>query len=243
MTTTAARASLAARSADYLTFVERWLSERPVAHITEIIGDAGGPQHVAVVVVDLTNGFCHQGPLSSPRVAALLPRVAELLTAAHTAGVRAIVLPQDAHAPDAEEFGSFPPHCVRDTSEALTAPELRQLPFASKFTVVPKNSISSTIATGFDDWDARGGPYATYLVVGDCTDFCIYQAATALKLRSNARQLGTRVIVPVDCVDTYDIPLDTARAIGAEPHPADLIHHVFLHSLATNGVEIVASIQ
>jgi nicotinamidase-related amidase len=243
MTTTTAPASLAERSADYLTFLERWLPDRPVAQLTEIIAAAGGPQHVAVVVVDLTNGFCHQGPLSSPRVAALLPRAARLLTAVHTAGVRAIVLPQDAHAPDAQEFGSFPPHCVRDTAEALTAPELSQLPFAGEFTVVPKNSISSTIATGFDDWDARGGPYAAYIIVGDCTDLCIYQAATALKLRGNARRLRTRVIVPVDCVDTYDIPLSTARANGAEPHPADLIHHVFLHSLATNGVEIVASIQ
>jgi nicotinamidase-related amidase len=243
MTTTNTPATLAARAAEYLDFLERWLPQRPVARLSEIIAGSGGPQHVAIVVVDLTNGFCHQGPLSSPRVAALLPRVARLLTAAHAVGVRAIVLPQDAHAPDAQEFGSFPPHCVRATAEALTAPELRQLPFAREFTVLPKNSISSTIATGFDEWDARGGPYATYIVVGDCTDFCIYQAATALKLRGNARQLGTRVIVPVDCVDTYDIPLETAQAVGAEPHPADLIHHVFLHSLTTNGVEIVASIQ
>jgi nicotinamidase-related amidase len=243
MTTTTAHATLAARSADYLNFLERWLSARPVAQLSEIITGAGGPQHVAIVVVDLTIGFCHEGPLSSPRVAALLPRVTQLLTAAHTAGVRAIVLPQDAHAPDAQEFGSFPPHCVRDTVEALTAPELRQLPFANEFTILPKNSISSTIATDFDEWDARGGPYAAYIVVGDCTDFCVYQAATALKLRGNARQLGTRVIVPADCVDTYDIPLDSARASGAEPHPADLIHHVFMHSLATNGVEIVASLQ
>jgi nicotinamidase-related amidase len=218
------------------------LAARPAAHLPEIIASAGGPQQVAIVVVDLTNGFCHAGPLSSPRVAALLPRVAQLLTAAHTAGVRAIVLPQDAHAPDAQEFGSFPPHCVRDTAEAQTAPELRALPFAGEFTVLPKNSISSTIATGFDAWDARGGPFSAYIVVGDCTDFCIYQAASALKLRGNARQLGTRVIVPADCVDTYDIPLEAARSSGAEPHPADLIHHVFLHSLATNGIEIVASV-
>jgi nicotinamidase-related amidase len=226
-----------------LDFLERWLAAQPVAQLSEIIASAGGPRHVAIVAVDLTVGFCHQGPLSSSRVAALLPRVAQLLSAAHAAGVRAMVLPQDAHTPDAREFAAFPPHCLRDSDEARTAPELSELPFAAEFNVLSMNSISSTIGTGFDEWDARGGPYAASIVVGDCTDLCIFQAAMALKLRGNVRRLDTRVLVPVDCVDTYDMPVDAALDVGAQPHPAEFLHHVFLHALATNGVEIVASIQ
>jgi nicotinamidase-related amidase len=106
-----------------------------------------------------------------------------------------------------------------------------------------KNSLSTTLGTDFADWDAARGPFATYVVVGDCTDLCIYQAAMGLQLRSNAAGLGTRVIVPADCVDTFDIPVDVAGQIGAQPHPGDFYHHVFLHAMATNGIDVVASVQ
>jgi nicotinamidase-related amidase len=175
-------------------------------------------------------------------VGGLLPGVTRVFELAHAAGVRDFVLPQDTHRPDAEEFGSFPEHCVVGTEESRMAPELLALPFAHLFTVIEKNSISSTIGTDFARWENERGPFAAYIVVGDCTDFCIYQAAMALKLRSNVEHRGQRVVVPADCVNTYDIPLDLARSIGAEPHDGDLVHHIFLHSMATNGVEVVATI-
>jgi nicotinamidase-related amidase len=81
-----------------------------------------------------------------------------------------------------------------------------------------------------------------WIVVGDCTDLCVYQAAMALKTRSLANHLGQRVIVPADCVATYDLPVEPALAVGAQPHDGDLLHHVFLHSMSQNGVEIVARI-
>lgn len=234
--------TLAARSGPYLDYLERWLRQLPTVALADIVADAGGPERVAIAAVDLTVGFCHQGALSSPRVAALLPTVARLLTHAHALGMDAIVLPQDTHAPDAQEFASFPQHCVRGTEESRTAPELLALPFADIFTVIEKNSISSTIGTEFERWEAERGPFAAYIVVGDCTDICVFQLALALKLRGNAGALGTRVIVPANAVDTFDIPVDAAARLGARPHPGDLYHHLFLHAMATNGVEIVASI-
>lgn len=235
--------TLAARSGEYLTFLETWVDTRPTLDLESVTASAGGPERVAVVAVDLTNGFCHQGPLASPRVAALLPRVATLLTRAYELGVRRFALPQDTHARDAQEFASYPAHCLAGDVESLTAPELLDLPFAHEFTVLTKNSLSSTIDTGFDEWEAQGGAVNAYIIVGDCTDLCVYQAAMALKLRSNAAALGTRVIVPADCVDTFDLPVATAREIGAQPHPGDLYHSLFLHSMAANGVEVVATLR
>ncbi len=82
-----------------------------------------------------------------------------------------------------------------------------------------------------------------FIVVGDCTDLCTYQLAMHLRLDANARQLQRRVILPVDCVDTYDMPFEKAAAIGAIPHPAAFIHAVFLHNMHLNGVEIYATIK
>mgnify|MGYP000710497541 CR=1 FL=1 len=234
--------TLADRSADYLAFVEAWLRDRPTLTLHELVASVSSPDQIAIVSVDLIVGFCHVGPLASPRVAGILSAVSALFTRANEVGITNLLLTQDTHRPDAEEFENYPPHCIADTEESLTAPELAALPFASGFTIAEKNSISSVIAPTYLEWEHERGPFSTYIVVGDCTDLCVYQAALALKVRSQAQHLGQRVIVPIDCVETYDLPVHTARAIGAQPHPGDLLHHVFLHSMAQNGVEVVATI-
>jgi hypothetical protein len=43
-------------------------------------------------------------------------------------------------------------------------------------------------------------------------------------------------------VDTYDLPVETAKQIGAVPHAGDLLHLIFLYSMMLNGVEVVRSI-
>jgi len=234
---------LAERATPYLNYIEGWLHQLPSAALTEIITSAGGPERVAIVSVDLIVGFCHHGALSSPRVAALLQPVAKLMTAAHDAGVNAIVLTQDTHLSDAQEFAFYPPHCVAGTEESETAPELRALPFSDSFNIVEKNSISSTIAPGWIDWERTHGPFTTWIIVGDCTDLCVYQAAMALKLRGLSDHREQRIIIPVDCVQTYDMPVDRALEVGAEPHDGDVLHAVFLHSMALNGVEVVATVS
>lgn len=233
---------LRTRSAAYLDFIEQWVRDLPSLSLDSIIAEAGSVGNIAIVSVDLIVGFCHSGPLSSPRVASILPAVSELLTRANDAGIDAIVLTQDTHRPDAEEFGSYPPHCIAGTEESATAPELANLPFSDTFTIVEKNSISSVIEPTFLEWEAVHGPFQTYIIVGDCTDLCVYQAAMGLKLRSVYQHLGQRVIIPANCVETYDISVETAAAIGSPPHDGDLLHHVFLHSMAQNGIDVVGSI-
>jgi nicotinamidase-related amidase len=234
--------SLAQRTAPYLDYVENWLDARPALPLVELIAHAGGPERVAIVSVDLIVGFCHQGALSSPRVENILPPVVHLLERAHALDVQNIILAQDTHLEDAEEFGSYPPHCVQGTEESQTAPLLARLPFADTFTVIEKNSISSTIAPQWVEWERQHGPFAAWVVVGDCTDLCVYQAAMALKTRSMSEQRGQMVVVPIDCVQTYDMPVDDAQRIGAEPHDGDLLHAVFLHSMALNGVDVVSRV-
>ena len=80
--------------------------------------------------------------------------------------------------------------------------------------------------------------------MGDCTDLCVYQLAMHLRLRANALDLrDTRVILPVDGVNTFDIPVDVAQEIGAMPHHGDLMHLIFLYSMAQNGIEVVSEVS
>jgi len=107
--------------------------------------------------------------------------------------------------------------------------------------VIPKKSISSSIGTALGTWLENHPQVTTFIIVGDCTDLCVYQAAMYLRLRANVLgQKDVRVVIPADCVQTYDLPVETAEEIGAMPHDGDLLHRLFLYHMALNGIEVVA---
>jgi hypothetical protein len=60
-----------------------------------------------------------------------------------------------------------------------------------------------------------------------------------LKLRANAAGRQVRVILPEDCLQTYDMPVATAQPLGIMPHDGDLSHLMFLYNMALNGCEVV----
>lgn len=232
-------------SRPFLAWLVEWYNARPTLALAEILkGAENAPDRVALLAVDVTSGFCSDGPLSSERVGRTVEPIARLFQQAYDRGVRHFILPQDTHSQNALEFKSFPPHCVRGTAEATTVPELRSLPFSGLFKVMEKDSISSDIDTELDAWLDSHPEVTTFLVVGNCTDFCVYQLAMRLRLRANALNLrGVRVILPLDSVDTFDIPVDVAKEIGSMPHHGDLMHLIFLFSMAQNGIEIGSEVS
>ena len=227
-------------SASFLTWLAGWQADLKPIQLGDLV--AGEPAHVAVMCVDLVLGFCYEGPLASSRVARIVPPIVALFQKAQAAGVQHFVLPQDSHPPDAIEFNAYVPHCMTGTREAETVPELVALPFAEQFTLIPKNSINSAIGTGLDAWLEAHPEVHTFIVVGDCTDLCAYQLAMHLRLRANALGLQQRVLLPANCVETYDLPVETAEELGVLPHGGNLLHAVFLYSMALNGVEVVAEV-
>jgi nicotinamidase-related amidase len=233
-------AALLRQSEPFFDYLTGWEAALPTVALASVAAD---PARVAVIAVDMTNGFCHSGALASPRVKNLIAPIVGLMQSAYRAGVRHFVLPQDTHEPDAVEFGQFPAHCVRGTAEAETVPEIKALPFYSEMAVLPKNSISSSLSADLEPWLKAHPGVDTFIVVGDCTDLCTHQLAMYLRLRANAAQLKQRIVVPAEAVDTYDLPVETAQAIGAVPHPGDLLHLIFLYSLMLNGVEVVRAIR
>ncbi len=232
--------SLCDKSRPFVCHLDEWYTSLPAGNLADIVGSA--PEHVALISIDMINGFCHAGPLASARVGRLAVPVAALFQRAYDLGVRALLLAQDSHPPDTPEFAAYPPHCIAGTAESETIPELATLPFASELTLIEKNSLSLAIGTTFDAWMQAHPDVQTYILVGDCTDLCVYSAAMYLRMHANAHGLARRVIVPASAVDTYDVSLAVARDIGAPPHDGDLHHVLFLHHMAANGVEVVGSL-
>jgi len=223
-------------SSEFLNYLDGWYDTLPELPLAQVVGN---PEKTAVLSVDVIKGFCTIGPLASPRVNAIVEPVVRILKRSRELGVRNILLLQDAHEPDAVEFGQFPPHCIRGSEEAEPVPEIMALPFFEELPLLEKNSIHSGMNTGLNAWLLQHPEVSTFLVLGDCTDLCTYQLAMHLRLEGNALQLERRVIVPVEAVDTYDMPVAAALQLNSVPHDADLLHRVFLYHMSLNGIEIV----
>src|SRR5438128_12454053 len=117
------------QSREFLSALVVWEHNLPTITWSDLHTEAQQGR-VALISVDMINGFCHEGVLSSPRVKAIIPAVVAAFEKAYAIGVRDFVLAQDSHTPNAVEFADFPPHCQVGTSEAGTIAELANLPFA-----------------------------------------------------------------------------------------------------------------
>ena len=229
---------MSSRDNSFLDWLDKWEENLEDASLEEIVAD---PARVVILSIDLIKGFCTIGPLASPRVQGIVPAVVHLFERAYALDVRHLLLTQDTHDADAVEFSAFGSHCVVGTEESETIDELTTLPFSDTFRIIPKNSLSANIGTDLDNWLEDHPEVTTFVLVGDCTDLCVYQAAMYLRLRANVQGLAdVRVIVPADCVQTYHMSVETAAGLGALPHDGDLMHSMFLYHMALNGIEVVA---
>lgn len=233
--------NLTNNSQPFLAYLEQWYAGLAPLPLAELVG--GAPERVALISIDVINGFCVSGPLASARVGRIAQPVAELFARAHSLGVRHFALTQDTHDPAAPEFAAFPPHCLRGSAESEAVDALKALPFYEAIAIFPKNSINSHLGTGLGAWLHAHPQLDRFVVVGDCSDLCTYQAAMQLRLEANAANLARRVIVPADAVDTFDTPVALARDLGIKAHDGDLHHVLFLHHMALNGVEVVARLS
>ncbi len=99
-------------SLEFLAYLDQWYKDLPsVSWKSLLIDDAA--RHTAIISVDVVNGFAKQGNLSSPRIAAIVPRVVELFRAAQEQGVEQFLLLQDTHPADSKEFMIYPPSLHR----------------------------------------------------------------------------------------------------------------------------------
>lgn len=220
----------------YLAYLEDWLGALPAHHIEH-------PEQTAIMIVDLTNGFCNEGALASPRVKAIVEPTVRLLQSAWDAGVRHFFVLNDTHEPDAVEFNSFAPHCIRGTEESLTTAEICALEFYDQMQLIEKNSLSPSMGTSLAEKMKALPQINNIILVGDCTDLCIYQAAMELRLDANAHQnASAAIIIPEECVATYDMDVETAKKLGAAPHPGDLLHAIFLQHMHLNGIQVVSRV-
>jgi hypothetical protein len=107
-----------------------------------------------------------------------------------------------------------------------------EMPFADNMILIEKNSLNPAIETGFDAWWDQNRHINRAIVVGDCTDLCVYQLAMHLRMRANALNLRDfEVIVAENVGDEYTVqqqdPAEISRTATVEldPTPAEWIKY------------------
>lgn len=223
---------------EFLTWLEDWYKNLKPIKLGDIVKD---PQKTVLISVDMVNGFCHRGPLASKNVASIIPQVINIFYACHKFGITYYLLLQDTHSEKAEEFEAYPPHCQRGSDESRTIPDIAKLPFAKEFTVIEKNCLSPAFSPSYKTWMKSHPDIDAFIIIGNCTDLCVYTVAMQLRLEANAKDVKRRVIVVADSVATYDLPVETAQKIDALAHDAALLHKLFLYHMKLNGIEVVSS--
>jgi nicotinamidase-related amidase len=179
-----------------------------------------------VMVVDMIEGFARQGALSSPRVAALIPKQVHFLEQVPSDTL--VVFLADVHEDSDHELEKLPKHCMAGTKESEVCPELlkvckdRELDYI----IIPKQTWSGffdpPLKDGLDDLSSD----KDWVVMGCVTDICVSANVFELLYR------GKDVTVLRDCVDTYDMP----------GHDAELINKTFFDNVFPSlGARVVDS--
>lgn len=215
---------LAGSFADAAQRIQGQLAALPSAALDDF-----DPQETVLAVIDMNNGFAKGGALYSPYVEAIIPAVRALTTRCREKNILS-VLYTDCHDPQSPEFASFPPHCVRGSGEEQIIDELRDIEGVQ---IVEKASTN-----GFYNWYIKE-LLDTYeikklIVCGCVTDICVYQFCQAVKTYCTQNDRELAVVVPLDCVDTYDIP-------GV--HGRDFANAAACASLLAGGITLVRHID
>ena len=177
-------------------------------------------------IVDINNGFAKGGALYSPRIENLINPIVNF-TKSVSNDIKSIIAFTDYHTNKSTELLNYPTHCIENTIECEIVDELK---FIENIKIVKKNSTNGFFA--LDDLSFNNTD--NIIIIGDCTDICIYELAITLKSYFNQNNINKNIIVPINLVDTYNID---------NVHPAELLNIVFLNSMIQNGIKVVKEIK
>ncbi|EGT0015143.1 cysteine hydrolase [Clostridium perfringens] len=177
-----------------------------------------------LLIVDINKGFAKAGALYSDRIEKLINPISNLAKYALNKGIRVKAF-TDYHTEDSIELREYPKHCMKDTDEWELVEELN----LEGIEVIKKNSTNGFLEENFI---LNKEEIDNVIIVGDCTDICIYQLAISLRAEFNRVNKDGEIYVPKKLVDTFDMPM----------HKANFMNYVFLNSMLDNGVKVIEDI-
>lgn len=182
----------------------------------------------AIIIVDMINGFVKEGNLASSRVDDMSIDIKKLLDKFK---ICRKVFFRDVHTSESRELYSYAEHCVEE-NETEVIDLLQEYLNQENTTQINKNSTNGFITESFGNWFDANDDIKTFIVVGCVTDICISDFTRTLQCFICEHNLDKEVIVPINCVETYDYGT----------HNGDIMNIVSLYSMKLAGIKIVDEI-
>lgn len=194
-----------------------------------------------IIVVDMINGFCSTKPygkdqkvpaLADDKILDIVPNIQNLLEKSCFDNVHFLA---DYHTSDSVECKVFPLHCHNFYEYSIVSGLNQYLLKVDSTHLIPKNSIN-----GFYALEKKNiikqiieKKLKHVILVGCCTDLCVFSLALALRTWFNENNIDIDVVVPIDCVDTYDIPI---------VHEANYFNKISLELMKLQGITVLEKI-
>lgn len=186
------------------------------------------PKNTALIIVDMVNSFATEGgELYSSNVKYLVPSIVELVKKFEERNMP-IIAYRDAHNINSPEFNGFPSHSLEGTYGSELVDELKEI---DSIISVFKNSTNGFIAK--NPYEILEGKYTNFVVVGCCSDICIYQLSLTLKTYFNQLDIESSIIIPTNMVTTFN----------NENHNSKICDIISFYSMFINGLNVVGNIK
>lgn len=177
-----------------------------------------------LLIIDMVNGFCKEGPLADPAILAISPAIKNLyekLNAPKT------IFFADTHSESDPELKSFPPHCLKGSSESEIIDELSDLEGIR----IEKNTTNGFMTDEFQSMLDNGSfDGKTLYLAGCCTDICVLTLALSLQTWINAHNADINLVAVPEALATYNAP----------GHCAGRYHQSALDLMALQGIDVRA---
>lgn len=179
-----------------------------------------------LVCVDMVNGFIKEGAMHDKAILEITPAIIELIK-----HMDKTVFIADTHEENAQEFSSYPKHCVKGTSESEIIDELK----AYATYKIEKNSTNTFHSKGWQNFmNDEIEKYQDIVICGCCTDICVMQFALTLQTYFHEFNMDKKVIIPINAVETYHIE---------NIHNAYVNNANALSNMAGNAIHVVTKLS
>ena len=181
-----------------------------------------------LINIDMVNGFVKEGVLAAPSIMRIVPRQIELLEEGLKREDTGIIFIRDSHSVDAEEFKTYPVHCVEGTYESELIDELKKFePYALEYL---KNSTNLVFVPKLQKDLLNLEKLEKIRLMGCLSEVCVLNGAIGLRNFFDEYNRHVEVMVHPDAIDTFD-SLD---------HPADLVTENALKQMQSNGIKVLS---
>ena len=181
-----------------------------------------------LINIDMVNGFVKEGVLAAPSIMRIVPRQIELLEEGLKREDTGIIFIRDSHSVDAEEFNTYPVHCVKGTYESELIDELKKFePYALEYL---KNSTNLVFVPKLQKDLLNLEKLEKIRLMGCLSEVCVLNGAIGLRNFFDEYNRHVEVMVHPDAIDTFD-SLD---------HPADLVTENALKQMQSNGIKVLS---